>query len=130
MTSRRLLPVLLVLAVPLLAGCQSLRLTTVSEAMYPTLEKAQESADAAKIPPLVPADARSIRVAYDTEEGGQVMSFTSVGGLTDAGCREAAAVGEPPLSPGWWPAEELSAEGWACDDWTVVAVNDRYLVWD
>ena len=130
MPSRRVLPVVLVLALPLLAGCQSFGFTSVSDTMYPTLEKAQESADAAKIPQLVPDDARSIRVAYDTEEGGQVMSFTSAGGLTDDGCREARASGEPAFTPGWWPAEQLPADGWACGDWTVVADGDRYLVLD
>lgn len=129
MTSRRL-PLVALLTVPVLAGCQAFGFDSISDTMYPTLEKAQESTDAAKIPQLVPDDARSIRVAYPTVDEGQVMAFTSEGGLTADYCEEGAVSGGPAFEPGWWPADELPREGWTCGDWSVVDTGQRYLVWD
>ena len=130
--SRRLLPAaaLVVAAVPLLAGCHALGINTVSDTMYPTLEKAQESTDGAKIPQLVPDDARSIRVAYNTVDEGQTMAFTSEGGITADYCEAGAVSGKPAFEPGWWPTDELPRDGWTCGDWTVVESGTRFLVWD
>ena len=129
--SHRLLPAAaLVLAVPLLAGCQAFGINEEYDALYPNLENAQESWDAVKIPKLVPDDARSLRIAYNTIDEGQLMSFTSETGLTADYCEEGDVVGTPAFEPGWWPAEELPSAGWVCGDWSVVVDGDRYLVWD
>ena len=130
MTPRLVPAVALALVLPLLAGCQAFGINEQYDALYPNLEKAQESWDAAKIPKLVPADARSIRIAYNTIDEGQVMSFTSEGGLTADYCEVADVGGAPALEPGWWPRDELATAGWRCGDWTVVEHVDRYLVWD
>ncbi len=128
---RRLLPaVALALVVPLLAGCQALGINSVADTMYPNLEKANESSDAVRIPDLVPDDARGIRLAYNTLDEGQVMAFTSEGGLTAEYCEEGAVAGDPTPVPGWWSTEELPREGWSCGDWSVVDEGDRFLVWD
>lgn len=130
MTIRRILPAAaLLLAAPLLAGCQAFGINSEYDAQYPDLPAAQESWDAMKIPMLVPDDARGIRIAYNTVDEGQVMAFTSEGGLTADYCEESDLDTAPMLQPGWWP-EELADAGWVCGDWSVVTDGDRYLVWD
>ncbi len=132
MTTRsRLLPVAaLALAAPLLAGCQAFGINEEYDALYPDLEAAEASWDAVKLPMLIPADARTLRVAYNTIDEGHLFAFTSEGGLTADYCEEGDVSGEPAFEPGWWPEEELPATGWRCGDWNVVQVSDRYLVWD
>jgi hypothetical protein len=128
----RLLPVaVLALAVPVLAGCQAFGINERYDALYPDLETAEESWDAAKLPMLVPDDARSIRIGYNTIDEGQVMRFTSQGGLTADYCEEGEVAGAPAFEPGWWPDGDLPEDGWVCGDWNVVADgDDAYLVWD
>jgi len=128
---RRLLPAAaLLLTVPLLAGCQAFGINEQYDAQYANLEQAKASWDGVKVPKLVPEDARSVRIGYNTIDVGQVMSFTSESGLTADYCEEAETTGAPAFEPGWWPAGELAATGWTCGRWTVVADGDRYLVWD
>lgn len=67
---RRLAAVALLVALPLLAGCQTL-VGTEYGAQYPDLETARESRDAPRIPALVPDDPRMLRIAYDKVDEGR-----------------------------------------------------------
>lgn len=131
MNSRRavLAPAVL-LALPLLAGCQAFGINEQYDASYADLAAIEESWDSMRVPKLVPADAHDIRLGYNTIDEGQVMAFASDDGITADYCVAGTVDGAPAFEPGWWAAGDVADEGWTCGDWSVVADGDRYLVWD
>ncbi|WP_100363210.1 hypothetical protein [Diaminobutyricimonas aerilata] len=117
-------------AIPILAGCQAFGVNEQYGAEYADLGDMEASWDAARVPQLVPDDAKDIRIAYNTIDEGAMLAFTAEGGITADYCEPGAVEGEPAFEPGWWPEGELPGEGFTCGDWIVVQADDRFVVWD
>lgn len=134
MTSRTLVRPLaattIVVALAALTGCQALGINEQYGAQYATLEDAEKSWDAAQIPGLVPDDAESIRIGYNTVAEGAMLAFTSAGGITADYCAEGDVSGAPAFEPSWWPEDDLPADGYTCGDWTVVESDGEFFVWN
>lgn len=128
--SRLLLAVPLLVAAPLLAGCQAFGINEQYGARYATLDDMKASWDAARIPMLVPDDAVDIRIGYNTIDTGAMLGFASPGGITADYCEPGPVDGAPAFEPGWWPEGAMPSTGFTCGDWTVVEVDDEFYVWD
>lgn len=120
----------LALTASLLTGCQAFGINEQYGAQYATLDDAEKSWDAAQIPRLVPADAESIRIGYNTIDEGAMLAFASSSGLTADYCEAGEVAGAPAFEPSWWPEDELPAEGYTCGDWSVVEVAGEYFTWN
>lgn len=134
MTSRtptRLLPAAaLVLALPLLAGCQAFGINEQYGAGYANYDDAMASWDKLQVPKLVPADAVDLRISYNTIDEGAIIGFTSPGGLVADYCEPDAVDSEPAFEPGWWPDTEIPTDGFTCGDWAVVEVDGAFITWN
>ena len=120
----------LALAVSFLAGCQAFGINEQYGAEYDTLHDAEVSWDDAHIPDLVPEDATRVRIGYNTIEEGAMLTFQSAGGIVADYCEPGDVDGEPAFEPSWWPEGDLPGEGYVCGDWSVVELDDEFVVWN
>jgi hypothetical protein len=112
-----------------LAGCASFGINTVETGHYGTAEEARSSSNGYQIPQLVPEDATNVRIAYNTVDGGVVLSFDTEAVTADY-CKPGDIETTPELIPSWWPETGIPNEGLTCGTWTAVEKDGTFLAWD
>ena len=77
-------------------------------------------------PTFVPDDATIIRVDYDTQGKGAILTYTSKTHFKAGTCTKAVKMQKPEIQDSWWPATGVPEQGVSCPGgWTAFAAGDQ-----
>jgi len=111
-----------------LTGCSVISAFTphVDSAIYADAKEfAASTTSAFGSPTFIPDDATTIRVDYDTQGTGAILTYTSATHFKAGMCTAAAKVKKPDIQDSWWPVTP-PADGVSCPGgWTAFNVGDQ-----
>ncbi|HEY2557466.1 MAG TPA: hypothetical protein VGI08_10190 [Diaminobutyricibacter sp.] len=117
------------LLVATLGGCAALQSLSpnVSSEIFATKSDFTTAATSAfGSPAWLPADATTIRVDYESDGTGAILTFTSKKHFADGTCTASAPVPKPPIQDSWWPADTVPASAVSCPGgWHAFALGDQ-----
>lgn len=112
-----------------LTGCSVIGAFTphVDSAIYADAKEFTASATSAfGSPAFVPDDATIIRVDYDTQGKGAILTYTSKTHFKAGTCTKAVKMQKPEIQDSWWPAAGVPEQGVSCPGgWTAFAAGDQ-----
>ncbi len=77
-------------------------------------------------PSFVPADATIIRVDYDTETKGAIMTYTSKTHYVKGTCTKETGIPKPDIKDSWWPVDGFPATAVSCPGgWSAFTIGDQ-----
>lgn len=112
-----------------LTGCSVITAFTphVDSAIFATTKELTPTATASfGSPSFIPADASIIRVDYDTQGKGAILTYTSKTHFVKGTCEKAAPMPVTGIQDSWWPVVGLPKQGVSCPGgWTAFAIGDQ-----
>ncbi|MFF1634401.1 hypothetical protein [Leifsonia sp. NPDC058248] len=112
-----------------LTGCSVISAFTphVDSAIFASAKEFTPSATASfGSPAFIPADASIIRVDYDTQGKGAILTYTSKTHFVKGTCEKAAPLPTTQIQDSWWPVAALPKQGVSCPGgWTAFAIGDQ-----
>lgn len=112
-----------------LSGCSVIGAFTphVDSAIYADAKEFTASATSAfGSPTFLPDDATIIRVDYDTQGKGAILTYTSKTHFKAGTCTAATKMLKPDIQDSWWPSAGVPAQGVSCPGgWTAFAAGDQ-----
>ncbi|MFF1878282.1 hypothetical protein [Leifsonia sp. NPDC058230] len=110
-----------------LTGCSVITafVPHVDSAIYADMKEFTPSATSAfGSPTFLPDDATIIRVDYDTQGRGAIMTYASPTHFKAGTCDKPAKIATPDIKDSWWPLEGTATDGFSCPGgWTAVAIG-------
>jgi hypothetical protein len=112
-----------------LTGCSVITafVPHVEAAIYADMKEFTPSGTSAfGSPAFLPDDATLIRVDYDTQGKGAIMTYTSPTHFKAGTCDKPTKVAAPDIQDSWWPLEGVPTDGFSCPGgWTAVAIGTQ-----
>ncbi|MFF1574779.1 hypothetical protein ACFVWR_18720 [Leifsonia sp. NPDC058292] len=112
-----------------LTGCSVIAAFTphVDSAIYADAKEFTATATSAfGSPAFVPDDATIIRVDYDTQGKGAILTYTSKTHFKAGTCTKATKMQKPDIQDSWWPVNGIPDQGVSCPaGWTAFAAGDQ-----
>ncbi|WP_223691725.1 hypothetical protein [Leifsonia poae] len=112
-----------------LSGCSVIAAFTphVDSDIFDTAKELTPSVTAAfGSPAFIPADATIIRVDYDTEGTGAILTYTSKTHFAAGTCTKTTSIPKPSVQDSWWPVDGMPKEAQSCPGgWAAFAIGDQ-----
>jgi hypothetical protein len=112
-----------------LTGCSVIGAFTphVDSAIYADAKEFTASATSAfGSPTFLPDDATIIRVDYDTQGKGAILTYSSKTHFKAGTCTAATKMLKPEIQDSWWPSAGVPDQGVSCPGgWTAFANGDQ-----